>query len=220
MEKGIKAFQCVEWVSKRKVPHTIDIVDPDPSWPATFAQLATGIRAALPATVIHAVHHVGSTCVPGLAAKPVIDIDLIVADPADEASYVSALEAAGYHFLLREPPWYEHRLFALYAPPVFVNLHVYGPGELDLESARHRLLCDWLRKCPADRDLYARVKRESSERAKANGEGVGEYTEYKGATIREILARAAADAAAAGQGREETVEAGRAETAEAGTGIE
>ncbi|KGQ03680.1 hypothetical protein BBAD15_g11068 [Beauveria bassiana D1-5] len=175
--------------------------------------------SALPATVIHAVHHVGSTCVPGLAAKPVIDIDLIVADPADEASYVPALEAAGYHFLFREPPWYEHRLFALYAP-VFVNLHIYGPGELDLESARHRLLCDWLRKCPADRDLYARVKRESSEKVKAKGEGVGEYTEYKGATIREILARAAADAAAAGQGREETVEAGRAETAGAGTGIE
>ncbi|OAA37802.1 GrpB domain protein [Beauveria brongniartii RCEF 3172] len=209
MEKGIRAFEYVEWVSKRKVPHTIDIVDPDPSWPATFAQLAAGLRAALPPDVIHAIHHVGSTSVPGLAAKPVIDIDLLVADPADEASYVPALEAGGYHFLFREPPWYEHRLFAQYEP-VLVNLHVYGPGELDLESARHRLLCDWLRKCPADRDLYARVKREASQRAKAKGEGVGPYTEYKGDTIREILERATADAA--GQGG--------ADRAEAGTGIE
>ncbi|KAK8144038.1 hypothetical protein G3M48_006402 [Beauveria asiatica] len=209
MEKGIKAFEYVEWVSKRKVPHTIDIVDADPSWPATFAQLAAGLGAALPADVVHAIHHVGSTSVPGLAAKSVIDIDLLVADPADEASYVPGLEAAGYHFLFREPPWYEHRLLALYEP-VAVNLHVYGPGELDLESARHRLLRDWLRRCPADRDLYARAKREASRRAKAKGEGVGEYTEYKGAAIREILQRAAADAA--GQGR--------ADRAGAGTGIE
>ncbi|KAM3499431.1 hypothetical protein MY10362_007311 [Beauveria mimosiformis] len=69
MEKGIKAFEHVEWVSKRKVPHTIDIVDPDPSWPATFAQLAAGLGGALPPDVIHAIHHVGSTSVPGLAVQ-------------------------------------------------------------------------------------------------------------------------------------------------------
>ncbi|TQV92004.1 hypothetical protein V2A60_004313 [Cordyceps javanica] len=208
MEKGVKAFEHQEWVSQRKVPHTIDVVDADPSWPATFEELAAGIRAALAGggsgsgggggggedTVVVGVHHVGSTSVPGLASKPVIDVDLVVADPADEASFVPALEAAGYHFLFRQPPWYEHRMLARYEP-VFVNLHVYGPGALELESLRHRRLRDWLRRCPEDRDLYARAKREASRRARANGEGVGPYTEYKGDAIREIMERAEADAA-------------------------
>ncbi|KAM3509001.1 hypothetical protein MY11210_006496 [Beauveria gryllotalpidicola] len=197
MDKGIKAFEHVEWVSQRKVPHTIDIVDPDPSWPAIFAQLPGGLSAALLADIILGIHHVGSTSVPGLAAKPFIDVDLLVADPSDEASFVPALEAAGYQFLFCEPPWYEHRMFARYEP-VLVNLHVYGGGALELESARHRVLRDWLRRCPADRDLYGRVKREASRRAKANGEGVGPYTEYKGGIIREILERATAHPA--GQG--------------------
>ncbi|OAA55408.1 GrpB domain protein [Cordyceps fumosorosea ARSEF 2679] len=194
MEKGIKAFEHQEWVSQRKVPHTIDVVDPDPSWPSTFSSLSSSLRATLPPSSIIAIHHVGSTAVPGLAAKPVLDVDLILARPADESTYVPFLEAAGWHFLFRQPPWYEHRLFAQYHP-VFVNLHVYGPGELELESRRHRALRDWLRKTPADRELYARAKREASARAKVNDEGVGEYTEYKGDAIREIMARAEADAA-------------------------
>ncbi len=200
MEKGIKAFEHLERVAERKVPHTIDIVDPDPSWPSVFASLAAAIRAALPPSTVVGIHHVGSTSVPGLAAKPVIDVDLIVADPADEAAYVPALEAAsggGYHLLFREPPWYEHRMLALYAP-VFVNLHVYGPGALELESKRHRLLRDWLRKSAEDRERYGAVKREASRRAKANGEGVGPYTEYKGDVIGEIMERAKADAARQG----------------------
>ncbi|KAJ4145971.1 hypothetical protein LMH87_004802 [Akanthomyces muscarius] len=194
MEKGIKAFEHQEWVSQRKVPHTIDVVDPSPSWPSTFTSLAASIRAALPPSSFLAIHHVGSTSVPGLASKPVIDMDLLVADPADESSYVPHLETAGYHFLFREPPWYEHRMLARYGDPMFVNLHVYGPGELELESKRHRMLRDWLRKTPEDRDRYGEVKREASRRAKANGEGVGPYTEYKGDVIREIMERAKADA--------------------------
>ncbi|EGX93748.1 GrpB domain protein [Cordyceps militaris CM01] len=194
MENGIQAFEHQEWVSQRRVPHTITIVDADPSWPCTFAQLASSIRAALPAPTIIGLHHVGSTAVPQLAAKPVIDIDLLVADPGNEASYVPALEAAGYHLLFRQPPWYEHRLLALYAP-VLVNLHVYGPGALGRESRRHRALRDWLRACPGDRALYERVKREASRRAAEKGEGVAAYTEYKGDVIREIMERATADAA-------------------------
>ncbi|KAJ3475078.1 hypothetical protein NLG97_g9584 [Lecanicillium saksenae] len=85
-------------------------------------------------------------------------------------------------------------MFALYEP-IFVNLHVYGPGELELESKRHRMLRDWLRKCPEDRDLYGQVKREASRKAKANNEGVGPYTEYKGDVISQIMERAKVDAA-------------------------
>lgn len=193
MENGVKAFDHQDWISQRKVPHTIDVVDPDPSWPSLFESLAATIRGALDPSTILAIHHTGSTSVPGLASKPVIDIDLILADPADETTYAPQLQAAGFHFLFRQPPWYQHRMFALYDP--FVNLHVYGPGDLELESKRHRVLRDWLRKCPEDRDLYGNTKREASKRAKENGEGIGPYTAYKESVILEIMERAKADAA-------------------------
>ncbi|HHR3935051.1 MULTISPECIES: GrpB family protein [Gammaproteobacteria] len=68
--------------------------------------------------------HVGSTAVEGLAAKPIIDIDLIVENPEDEASYLLALEALGYELTIREPSWYQHRMLKLHHP--MVNLHVFG----------------------------------------------------------------------------------------------
>jgi GrpB-like predicted nucleotidyltransferase (UPF0157 family) len=68
--------------------------------------------------------HVGSTSVPGLAAKPVIGIDLTVADPGREQDYVPALEAARFQLLIREPWWYGHLMLRADQPPC--NLHVFG----------------------------------------------------------------------------------------------
>ena len=85
--------------------------------------------------------HAGSTSVPGLAAKPRIDIMLAVPDSADEPSYVPALEAAGYVLRIREPDWYEHRVFK--GPDTDVNLHVFSAG--CPEIARMLLFRDWLR---------------------------------------------------------------------------
>ena len=97
----------------------------DPAWPAMFDTERECIVAALGARAIE-VHHTGSTSVPGLGAKPIIDITLAVPDTTDEDAYVPALGAAGYAFVLREPEWFEHRL--LRREPRLVNLHVFSVG--------------------------------------------------------------------------------------------
>lgn len=158
------------------------IEDYDPAWPALYEREVERIRVALGAAAL-SLEHVGSTSVPGLAAKPIIDIDLLVADTTDEAAYVPALEAVGYVLRLREPEWYEHRMFK--GPDTDVNLHVFSPGAQEPE--RHKVLRDWLRSHPQDRDLYARTKRELAER---DWEFMYQYTDAKGQVLREILARA------------------------------
>jgi len=101
------------------------LVEPDPAWPEHYAQQRDLIRAALGPVAVQ-VEHVGSTAVPDLAAKPIIDIVLVVADPADEGAYLPGLEAAGFEFWLREPAWHLHRLLKRQDPAV--NLHVFGPA--------------------------------------------------------------------------------------------
>jgi GrpB-like predicted nucleotidyltransferase (UPF0157 family) len=103
----------------------IHIVDYDPEWPRRFEREARRIQSALGDRAL-LLEHVGSTSVPGLAAKPRIDIILAVADSADESSYVPALEAVGYVLHIREPSWYEHRVFK--GPDTDVNLHVFSQG--------------------------------------------------------------------------------------------
>src|SRR5215469_1145589 len=126
-------------------PHNapITLAEYDPDWTILFAREASRIRAALGNTVIH-LEHAGSTSVPGLAAKPVIDIVLVVPDSADEPGYVPAMEAAGYVLRAREPNWYEHRFFK--GPDMNINLHVFSPG--CPEIARMLGFRDWLRTHP------------------------------------------------------------------------
>jgi GrpB-like predicted nucleotidyltransferase (UPF0157 family) len=99
--------------------------------------------------------HVGSTSVPGLVAKPIIDILLVIADPANEAAYVPALERAGYVLRIREPDWYQHRMLKRVEPAV--HLHVFGPGGRE-EIDRMIRLRDRLRSDPGDRERYAQTK--------------------------------------------------------------
>src|SRR2546422_6724524 len=103
----------------------IQIVDYDPEWPRLFKREAERIQSALGDRVL-LIEHVGSTSVPGLAAKPRIDVLLVVADSADEPTYVPPLEAAAYVLRIREPNWYEHRVFK--GPDMDINLHVFSPG--------------------------------------------------------------------------------------------
>ncbi|MEU0155494.1 GrpB family protein [Micromonospora fulviviridis] len=110
----------------------IEIHDYDPAWPQMFQRHADRIQAAISALAL-AVEHVGSTAVPGLAAKLRLDIDLIVAHPADEGTYLPALEAASYVLRVREPDWYEHRCLHGFDPPV--NLQVL--------PAHHARARDW-----------------------------------------------------------------------------
>lgn len=166
----------------------IEVVEPAPSWPARFAEIESLVRAAVGATAL-GVEHVGSTAVPGLAAKPIIDVDLTVPDPADEAAYVPQLEEAGFALIVREPWWHEHRCLRLADPRC--NLHVFGTDSPEL--VRHRILRDWLRDHPDERDLYARTKRDAAAAANQAGEHVMQYNARKQDVVRAICARAFAD---------------------------
>jgi GrpB-like predicted nucleotidyltransferase (UPF0157 family) len=161
---------------------SVQIVDYDPEWPRLFEREAARIRAALGDRVL-SLEHVGSTSVPGLAAKPKIDMQLVVADSADEPAYVPALQAAGYKLQIREPDWYEHRMFK--GPDTDVNLHVYSLG--CPETDRVLLFRNWLRNNPSDRQLYERTKREL---ASQNWKYMQNYADAKTAVVKEILARA------------------------------
>lgn len=161
----------------------IELVTSDETWPAQFAREASKIAAALGPRALM-IEHVGSTSVPGLAAKPVIDILLIVADSADEASYVPALEAAGYVLRIREPEWHEHRMLRG-ADPI-VNLHVHSEGAPEVE--RMLLFRDRLRADEADRRRYEDAKRELAAR---EWKYVQDYADAKSAIVEEIILRAA-----------------------------
>src|SRR5262245_48952099 len=158
------------------------VADYDPEWPRWFEHAAREIRAALGDKVL-SLDHVGSTSVPGLAAKPLIDINLVVADTTDEAAYVPPLEAIGYVLRVREPDWYEHRMLRGSDPPV--NLHVFPLG--CEEPERLLVLRDWLRTHEDDRELYARTKRELAAK---QWKYVQNYADAKSEVVGEILARA------------------------------
>jgi GrpB-like predicted nucleotidyltransferase (UPF0157 family) len=177
------------WVGAAEPARDIAIVDPSPSWPRDFELLRDRIERALGERAI-AVEHVGSTSVPSLPAKPIIDIDLIVADSTDEEAYVPALEAAGFTLRIREPWWYEHRCLAFDDPRC--NLHVWSPSSP--EAVRHVMFRDWLRRHPEDLALYRDAKVAAAAEANARGEHVMQYNERKQATIREIYGRAFAAA--------------------------
>jgi GrpB-like predicted nucleotidyltransferase (UPF0157 family) len=160
----------------------IAIVDYDQRWPGLFQREADRIRCAL-GNRASRIEHTGSTSVPGLAAKPVIDILLVVSDAGAEAEYVPALERAGYHLHIREPEWHEHRM--LKGPDTNINLHVFSFGCPEIE--RTLIFRDWLRKNESDRELYARTKRELAQK---DWKYTQDYTDAKTAVIEMIMARA------------------------------
>jgi len=178
-EEQIRAATIGEFESHAAAIH---LAESDPEWPRLFEREAARIRGALGERALQ-VEHVGSTSVPGLAAKPVIDIVLVVADSADEHSYVPDLEAYGYVLRIREPDWFEHRL--LKGPDTNVNVHVFSRG-----CSEVRVMVDFrdqLRVNTADRELYERAKRDL---AAIEWKHVQNYADAKTAVIAEINARA------------------------------
>jgi GrpB-like predicted nucleotidyltransferase (UPF0157 family) len=127
--------------------------------------------------------HVRSTSVPGLAAKPIIDMLLIVPDSSDEASYVPALENAGYVLRIREPEWHQHRLFK--GPDANINLHVFSEGSSEI--GRMLGFRDWLRTHDDDRLLYEQTKRDLATRT---WKYVQNYADAKTEVVEQIVARA------------------------------
>ena len=153
-------------------------------WPIQFEQQAGLIRNALGSAAL-AVEHVGSTSVPGLSAKPVLDIALTVKDSSREESYAPALEAHGFELFVREPDWFAHRMFKHFSPRT--NLHVFSDGCSEVE--RLKLFRDWLRAHEADRALYEKMKRELAAR---HWVLLQDYADAKTGVVKEILRRAEA----------------------------
>ncbi len=168
------------------VPHnaTITLAEYDPQWPIDFEQEARNVRNALGDRAL-GIEHVGSTSVPGLVAKPIVDMVLLVANSADEQNYVPDMEAAGYRLGIREPDWYEHRKFK--GPRVNINLHVFSAG--CPEVTRMLRFRDCLREHDDDRERYEAAKRELARR---EWKYVQNYADAKTAVIEAILTRATA----------------------------
>lgn len=169
-----------------RVDGPIHLADYDPEWPALYEREAARIRSIL-GDRVRLLVHAGSTSVPGLAAKPVIDIVLAVADSADEPAYVPSMEASGYVLRIREPAWFEHRLFK--GPDTDVNLHVFSAGCPEID--RMLAFRDRLRAHDDERRLYEAAKRELAAR---HWTYVQHYADAKSEVVEGIIARAAAGA--------------------------
>lgn len=169
-------------VGERKpLNRAITLMPYDPLWPTLFEREAQRIHAALGDRVL-LLEHVGSTSVPGLMAKPIVDMVLAVADSADEDAYVPALENAGYMLRIREAQWHEHRLFK--SPHIAGNLHVFSAGCPEIE--RMLRFRDWLRAHDEDQELYQQTKRELAGRTWKYTQN---YADAKSDVVEEILAR-------------------------------
>jgi GrpB-like predicted nucleotidyltransferase (UPF0157 family) len=160
----------------------IVIVDYDPRWPGQFQKHAEILSRALGRQAL-AIEHVGSTSVPEFAAKPIIDIDVLVEDPSDEATYLPALVQAAYVLRVREPDWHQHRMFR--TPELDVHVHIFSPG--CVEFTRHLAFRDCLRACPEDRLLYESVKRKL---AREDWADMNAYARAKTEVVEQILGRA------------------------------
>lgn len=157
----------------------IVLVEHDPAWSGRFALLREPLVAALAGVAIR-IDHIGSTAVPGLIAKPILDMQVVVDDPDREAHFAPSFERLGYEIRVREMG---HRMFR--TPARDVHVHVWRAGSED--ERRHLLFRDWLRRAPADRERYAEVKRSLAARS---WEDMNEYAAAKTAVIEELLERA------------------------------
>jgi GrpB-like predicted nucleotidyltransferase (UPF0157 family) len=160
----------------------VHLAPPDPQWPQQYAEVAAVIRRVLRSTDV-VVEHVGSTSVPGLAAKPVLDVLLLVPDPTDEAAYVPPLEEAGILLQFREPEWNQHRFLKGRDPVVQVHVFAKSSGEAE----RMLVFRDRLRSDDGDRKLYEETKRQLAQR---RWERVQDYADAKADIVEAIIARA------------------------------
>ncbi len=171
-------------MARNLVNGRVRLSEPDPKWPYLFRQEESRVRSALGDRVL-SLDHVGSTAVPGLAAKPCVDLVMVVADSADEPAYLPDLEKAGYTLVIAEPDWYEHRV--LKGPSVNLNLHVFSEGCEEVD--RMRLFRDYLAADAGARERYTAVKRELSERT---WKRIQDYADAKSDIVLELLAEAEA----------------------------
>jgi GrpB-like predicted nucleotidyltransferase (UPF0157 family) len=162
-------------------PVRVELHDADPRWPDRYREHRQRILDALGADAV-AIEHIGSTSVPGLAAKPIVDIVVAVEDITAEEDSLDPLLAAGYVLRVREP---RHRMVRTPERDVHVHLYEQGAPEID----EYLLLRDHLRSDAADRALYERTKRELLSRS---WDDMNDYADAKTEVILAIKARARA----------------------------
>ena len=162
----------------------IRIVDYDHDWQGKFERHAKIITEAIGGSMLR-IEHVGSTSVPGLAAKPIIDILVVVPDSANESAYLPQLEGAGYVLRVREPDWHEHRMFRTLDRDVHIHLFSVGCPEIQ----RNLTFRDRLRRNAEDRERYERVKRELAAK---DWPDMNAYARAKTEVIESIIATAQA----------------------------
>ena len=143
--------------SKPRERQPVEIVAYDQGWPERF-EAWRGRLAGLLGPVARRIEHVGSTSVPGLAAKPVVDIQVSVADLSDDDRYVPPCEAAGLQFRLRDD---EHRYFQP-PPGQSRDVHVHVCQQGGNWERVHLLFRDYLRSSAHARETYAAAKREAA----------------------------------------------------------
>lgn len=175
-------IQNVTIGARKPLNAPIELVEYNPAWPSLYEQEAAKINGALGKKIL-GLFHVGSTSVPGLCAKPIIDILLVIADAADESAYIPQLSEAGYALRIREPGWHEHRLLKGTQPDI--NLHVFGKDTPEAE--RMLRFRDWLRENAEDRELYANKKRELAQQI---WKDIQHYADAKTKVVESILERA------------------------------
>jgi GrpB-like predicted nucleotidyltransferase (UPF0157 family) len=185
---GVKRVDEIEERPRESIIGEIEtqaivIADYDAAWPERFRREEAKIRSVLGMAAL-SVEHVGSTSVPGLAAKPIVDILLVVEDSGEEVSYLPTLEEAGYVLRVREPDFDEHRMFR--TPQKDVHVHVFSTGSKEIR--RLLLLRDHLREDQEDRELYASTKLELASR---DWPSMQHYADAKTGVVEAILARGA-----------------------------
>lgn len=157
----------------------------DPAWPSRFEIEAGRIGAALGEQIVR-VEHIGSTAVPGLGAKPVVDIQVSVRSMAPRAAYVEPLVQLGYRWAL--DPWTDEHEFFSRDEDGERAFHIHVCGQDSEWERRHISFRDWLRDHPEDAAAYERLKRDLAER---HPRDTYTYADEKSAFIREIESRIA-----------------------------
>ncbi len=180
MKDDVQETGLIGGIEKRE----IEIAPYDPHWPKVFQTHATIIANALGSTASR-IEHVGSTSVPGLGAKPIVDILLVVADSAVETSYRTQMEQAGYQLRVREPDFHEHRMFRTHERDV--HIHVFSPTSPEIQ--RYLTFRNRLRTNCAEKQLYEQAKRKL---AKEKWTDMNAYAEAKSEVVERIIGAARA----------------------------
>lgn len=163
------------------------LADPDPTWPDTFEREAARVTDAIGPALIARIDHVGSTSVPGLAAKPIVDIQLSLHSMSPRDAYVTPLQGLGYRWVA--DPWDdEHEYFSIEDPEERRQFHIHACGSGSAWERRHLAFRDALRADPGLAADYEQLKRRL---AAEHPHDIMSYVDGKTAFVREIEARAA-----------------------------